>query len=133
MAKKDYSKIIANSLQGRSIAVPDNEQPTTEAISSKIETTSTDNEIPKKELPSEEVSSPEADTTSTATKDKSEEKKSNAGRKKMHESKKKKQMVLTLSPATYNKLIEWAETKARTAPNYVSDYVEEHIDDIINN
>ncbi len=57
-------------------------------------------------------------------------KKSNAGRKTLAASKKKKQMVLTLTPETYNKLLKWAETKARTAPNYVSEFVEEHINEI---
>ena len=55
------------------------------------------------------------------------EKKSNAGRKKMDSDKKKKQMVLTLSPDTYNRLQSWAESKPRSAPNYVSDFIEEHL------
>ena len=58
-------------------------------------------------------------------------KKSNAGRKKKDEKDKKKQMVLTLSPATYERLLEWAESKPRTAPNYVSEFVEEHLNEII--
>jgi hypothetical protein len=59
-------------------------------------------------------------------------KKSNAGRKKYdNPEKKKKQMVLTLTPDTFEKLQEWASSKPRSAPNYVSDFVEEHIDDII--
>ena len=56
--------------------------------------------------------------------------KSNAGRKPKKAAEKKKQMVLTLSPETYNKLLEWAESKPRTAPNYVSEFVGEHINEI---
>ena len=57
--------------------------------------------------------------------------KSNAGRKKIEESKKKKQLVLTLTADTYNALKAWAETKPRSAANYASDFIEEHINDII--
>ena len=53
------------------------------------------------------------------------------GRPKKEPKDKKKQMVLTLNPTTYEKLLKWAESKPRTAPNYISDYVEEHIDEII--
>lgn len=58
--------------------------------------------------------------------------KKRAGRKKLNESEKRKQMVLTLSASTYKKLIEWAESKPKSAPNYISNFIDEHIDEIIN-
>ena len=71
------------------------------------------------------------ETKPTHKKNTVSKRKSNAGRKKIDEAKKKKQLVLTLTPATYNALQEWAETKPRSAANYASDFIEEHLNDII--
>lgn len=71
------------------------------------------------------------ETKPTHKKDTVSKRKSNAGRKKIDEAKKKKQLVLTLTPDTYNALKEWATTKPRSAANYASDFIEEHLNDII--
>lgn len=58
-------------------------------------------------------------------------KQSNAGRRAMDKAKKKVQLPLTLKPATKDILDEWASTKARSAANYLSEYVEEHLNEIM--
>lgn len=79
----------------------------------------------------QETTTSASDTSPTDIVNSTYKTKKKVGRKRIAENKKKKQMVLTISSDTYNKLIKWAENKARSAPNYVSDYVEEHINDII--
>lgn len=79
---------------------------------------------------SEEGATDDAPTYNDSTTNIAKSKRSNAGRKKKATAEKKKQMTLTLSPDTYNKLIEWADSKPRSAPNYVSDFVEEHLSEI---
>lgn len=59
-------------------------------------------------------------------------KQSNAGRRTMAKAKKKVQLPLTLTPATKEALDEWADTKPRSAANYISEYVEEHLEEIMN-
>lgn len=56
---------------------------------------------------------------------------SKAGRKATSKKKKKVQLPLTLTPATKDALIEWADTKPRSAANYLSEYVEEHLNEIM--
>lgn len=90
---------------------------------------SSQNEIDKKSSEKRTLDSSPIHNHSTTNIVKS--KRSNAGRKKKANAEKKKQMTLTLSPDTYNKLIEWADSKPRSAPNYVSDFVEEHLSKII--
>ena len=58
---------------------------------------------------------------------------SNAGRPTMTKAKKKIQLPLTITPATKEKLTKWAEDKPRTAANYLSEYVETHLDEIMEN
>lgn len=79
---------------------------------------------------SEEGATDDAPTYNDSTTNIAKSKRNNAGRKKKATAEKKKQMTLTLSPDTYNKLIEWADSKPRSAPNYVSDFVEEHLSEI---
>lgn len=105
----DFSNSIGTSLNGRD---PSTSEKTEITVAEESEITTSAN--PTTNIP-----------------DSKSNKKRKAGRKRISEDKKKKQMVLTISPDTYHKLIKWAEGKARSAPNYVSDYVEEHIDDII--
>ena len=126
--KKSFSSNIGASLNGRSqapvIETPlekkaVKKEPQKKASKAATETKAESKAVPKKDL----GFGLKADGTP---------KKSNAGRKKYdNPEKKKKQMVLTLTPDTYERLQEWAATKARSAPNYVSDFVEEHINDII--
>ena len=112
MAKKNYSGAVQSSLEGRAPATP------------------TEERNQKEEMTTAAVQSTVA-ISKPAVKTAAKKNTNNAGRKKIDDSKKKKQMVLTLTPDTYNRLIEWAESKSRTAPNYVSEFVEEHIDEII--
>ncbi len=58
-------------------------------------------------------------------------KKGTPGRKPIADKDKRVQMTLTLAPETKRRLEEWAESKPRSATNYLSDYVEEHLDDIM--
>lgn len=113
MAKNNFSSAVKGSLEGRA------EQPL--IISEKIITEDESVTADKKVSSTEHIPEKKA----------AKSKRSNAGRKKLEDKNKKKQMVLTLTPDTYNRLIEWADTKSRTAPNYVSEFVEEHIDEII--
>lgn len=59
-------------------------------------------------------------------------KQSNAGRRVMEKAKRKVQLSLTLTPATKEALDEWASTKPRSTANYISEYVEEHFEEIMN-
>lgn len=56
---------------------------------------------------------------------------SNAGRRAVDPSKKKTQLVLTLMPSTRQTLENWAENKPRSAANYLSDYIESHMQEIM--
>ncbi len=58
-------------------------------------------------------------------------KQSNAGRREIPKAKKKVQMPLTLTPTTKEALDEWASEKPRSAANYISEYVEEHLEEIM--
>lgn len=58
-------------------------------------------------------------------------KQSNAGRREIPKEKKKVQLPLTLTPTTKQALNDWASTKPRSAANYVSEYVEEHLEEIM--
>lgn len=58
-------------------------------------------------------------------------KQSNAGRREMPKAKKKVQLPLTLTPTTKEILDNWADTKPRSAANYISEYVEEHLEEIM--
>lgn len=102
--KKGFSSSVANSLTGRSGSNSGGSEP--ESVK---------------------------DTTVNRTPEEPAEtkKKSNAGRKRKAIEDKKVQMTLTLTPATFNALKEWAKAKPRTAPNYISEYIEEHLNDII--
>ena len=113
MAKNNFSSVVKGSLEGRP------KQSVVISEESKVEnkTSTVDKKI--------------SSTENIAKNKHVKNKKSNAGRKKLDEKNKKKQMVLTLTPNTYKQLIEWAETKSRTAPNYVSEFIEEHINEII--
>ncbi len=57
--------------------------------------------------------------------------KSKAGRKPKAVSEKKVQLTLTISRQCQEQLQSWADRKPRSAPNYLSEYVEEHLDEII--
>ena len=102
--KKGFSSSVANSLNGRSGSNSGGSEPEAVKVTS-VDRTPEETTEPKK--------------------------KSNAGRKRKDISEKKVQMTLTLTPATFNALKEWAKSKPRTAPNYISDYIEEHLNDII--
>lgn len=58
-------------------------------------------------------------------------KQSNAGRREIPEAEKKVQLPLTLMPTTKETLDNWASKKPRSAANYVSEYVEEHLKEIM--
>lgn len=58
--------------------------------------------------------------------------KSKAGRKPKALSEKKVQLTLTLSRQCQEQLQAWADRKPRSAPNYLSEYVEEHLEEIMN-
>lgn len=58
-------------------------------------------------------------------------KQSNAGRKILSKEKRKVQVTLTLTPAAKNVLEEWASSKSRSVANYISEYVEENINSIM--
>lgn len=58
-------------------------------------------------------------------------KQSNAGRREIPKEKKKVQLQLTLTPTTKETLIEWASTKPRSAANYISEFVEENLEEIM--
>lgn len=107
MAKHNFSNSVNESLNGRS-RTPSQQTPTPPIATEHLNT---------KE---------DSDNTSESPKPKKK-----VGRKKLNAADKRKQMVLTLSASTYKKLMEWAETKPKSAPNYVSDFVDEHVDDII--
>ncbi len=56
---------------------------------------------------------------------------SNAGRHAVDPTKKKTQMVVTLMPTTRQELENWAEGKPRSAANYLSEYIESRLQDIM--
>lgn len=58
-------------------------------------------------------------------------KQSRAGRKKKSTQEKKTQIVLTLDPTVASRLKAWAESKPRSATNYLSMFVEDHLEDIL--
>jgi 3-phosphoglycerate kinase len=101
-------------------------------ILNKIEDVNVEESIEEKSL-TEDKRIPATDTSVKMEEDEGEiiEKKSHAGRKKMDEEKKKKRFTLTLSQRTIKLLEENAEGKFRSATNYVSEYVEEHIEEIL--
>lgn len=117
MAKHNFSSSVEDSLQGRS----NNEQPTepTQITDSPNLTDTTDKKG-------------RTDKGLGKNKDGSY-RQSNAGRPTMTKAKKKIQLPLTITPATKEKLTKWAEDKPRTAANYLSEYVETHLDEIMEN
>ena len=58
-------------------------------------------------------------------------KQSKAGRREMPKARKKVQLSLTLKPTTKEILDNWADAKPRSAANYVSEFVEEHLEEIM--
>ena len=56
---------------------------------------------------------------------------SRAGRKKKKTNEKKSQIALTISSTTLSKLNDWAESKPRSATNYLSMYIEDHLEEIL--
>ena len=56
---------------------------------------------------------------------------SKAGRKRKSNQEKKSQIVLTLDSTTISKLESWAENKPRSGNNYLSLFVENHLDEIL--
>ncbi len=58
-------------------------------------------------------------------------KQSRAGRKIKEPKEKKVQIVLTIGPNISNRLMSWAESKPRSAANYLSMYIEDHLDEIL--
>lgn len=129
--KNDFASSIGESLNGRS----NNENP---PVTPKGEVPA----IPTVEIPTipanvDDSSSIELDQKGRQDKGLGKNidgsfKQSKAGRRTMAKAKKKVQLPLTLTPATKETLDEWADTKPRSAANYISEYVEEHLEEIMN-
>ena len=129
--KNNFSSSIGESLAGR----PENENPpvTPNAEAPAVPTV----EVPIIPANVDDSSSIELDQKGRQDKGLGKNidgsfKQSNAGRRTMAKSKKKVQLPLTLTPATKETLDEWADTKPRSAANYISEYVEEHLEEIMN-
>lgn len=126
MQNGKYSSSIELSLDGRK-KTNDSSNPEVGDKTSELNNSNQEEINPKN---SKEGATDTAPTHNDSTTNIAKSKRNNAGRKKKATAEKKKQMTLTLSPDTYNKLIEWADSKPRSAPNYVSDFVEEHLSEI---
>ena len=132
----NYSSAISESLLGRSVET----NPAKSEKNSTMKKTSENEIIAEKSVENEKIVPSLIPVQQTDMKGNSDRglgknqdgtfKQTSAGRKK--KSVKKVQVALTLSPSTKEELEKWAESKPRSATNYLSEYIDEHYEDIMN-